>query len=80
MYEKKIQTPLHVSPDILCASPPVKNLDDTFMTEWQEMSKVCLHLENDMVLSNLKAPNENILKKKSIFFTALLNFLNKPLF
>ncbi len=32
-----------------------------------------------MVFSNLLAPNENILKRNP-FFTALLNFLTKPLF
>ncbi len=45
---KMKQTPLHVSPDILVASLSLKNLYDTFLTKCPEMSKVCLHVENDL--------------------------------
>ncbi len=39
---------LVVSPNILVASPSFKNLYDTFFTKWPEMSKLSLHLENDL--------------------------------
>ena len=67
LHEKK-QTPLHVSPDILVAIHLKKNMYDSLLTKWPEMSKLCSHLE---MTSSGRAEKQNI---KTTAISAILIF------